>query len=178
LKTPEHIAPVWYFTPYYAILRAIPDKLTGVIAMFSSVLVFFILPWLDRNPIKSVRYRGPLFKFLLGTFVVTFIVLGYLGTQAPTAGGSELGFRLGELYFSFFLIMWLYSKQRTHSFNYTVLGIVAVLCLFFDAIRYDPEKMSLMIVSSILVVGYYVVFVLGSMYTKLNEPRVVPERVT
>jgi hypothetical protein len=59
-----------------------------------------------------------------------------------------------------------------------VLGIVAVLFLFFDAIRYDPEKMSLMIVSSILVVGYYVVFVLGSMYTKLNEPRVVPERVT
>jgi ubiquinol-cytochrome c reductase cytochrome b subunit len=178
LKTPEHIAPVWYFTPYYAILRAIPDKLTGVIAMFGSVLVFFVLPWLDRHPVKSIRYRGPMFKLLLGVFVITFIVLGYLGTQPPTAAGSELGFRLGELYFSFFLILWLYSKARTASFNYTVLGIVAVLFIFFDSIRSDPEKTALMLVSSLLVIGYYVVFVLGSMYTKLNEPKAVPERVT
>lgn len=146
--------------------------------MFGSVLVFFILPWLDRNPVKSIRYRGTLFKLLLGIFVITFIVLGYLGTQAPTPGGSELGFRLGELYFSFFLVLWLYSKGRTHSFNYTVLGIVAVLFIFFDAIRFDSDKAALMIVSSILVIAYYVVFVLGSMYTKLNEPKVIPERVT
>jgi ubiquinol-cytochrome c reductase cytochrome b subunit len=178
LKTPEHIAPVWYFTPYYAILRAIPDKLTGVIAMFASVLVFFVLPWLDRNPIKSVRYRGPMFRLLLGIFVITFFVLGYLGTQAPTAAGSELGFRLGQMYFSFFLILWLYSKARTASFNYTVLGIVTVLFVFFDAIRFDSEKGTLILVSSLLVIGYYVVFVLGSMYTKLNEPKPVPERVT
>jgi len=178
LKTPEHIAPVWYFTPYYAILRAIPDKLTGVIAMFASVLVFFVLPWLDRNPIKSVRYRGPMFKVLLGSFVITFIVLGYLGTQAPTVAGSELGFRLGELYFSFFLILWLHSKTRAASFNYTVLGIVAVLFVFFDAIRFDADKGTLMFASSLLVIGYFVFFVLGSMYTKLNEPKPVPERVT
>ena len=178
LKTPEHIAPVWYFTPYYAILRAIPDKLTGVIAMFAAVLVFFVLPWLDRHPVKSIRYRGPMFKLLLGTFVITFIVLGYLGTQAPTAAGSELGFRLGEMYFSFFLILWLYSKTRTQSFNYTVLGIVAVLFIFFDVIRFAEDKATLILVSSLLVVGYYVFFVLGSMYTKLNEPKPVPERVT
>ena len=146
--------------------------------MFASVLVFFILPWLDRNPIKSIRYRGTLFRLLLGSFVVVFIILGYLGTQAPTAGGSELGFRLGELYFSFFIIMWLYTKERTASFNYTVLGIVAVLFQFFDVIRYDSEKATLMVMSSVLVIGYYVVFVLGSMYTKLNEPKPVPERVT
>ena len=178
LRTPEHIAPVWYFTPYYAILRAIPDKLTGVIAMFASVLIFFFLPWLDRNPIKSIRYRGTLFRLLIGVFVITFIVLGYLGTQAPTPAKSELGFRLGELYFSFFLILWLYSKERTAGFNYTVLGIVAVLLVFFDAIRFAPEKASLILVSSLLVIGYFVVFVLGSMYTKLNEPQPVPERVT
>jgi ubiquinol-cytochrome c reductase cytochrome b subunit len=178
LKTPEHIAPVWYFTPYYAILRAIPDKLTGVIAMFASTLIFFVLPWLDRNPIKSIRYRGPLFRLLLGTFAITFLILGYLGTQAPTRVGSELSFRLGELYFSFFLIMWLYTRERTLSFNYTVLGIVAVLFIFFDAIRFDSDKGTLILVSSLLVIGYYAVFVLGSMYTKLNEPRPVPERVT
>ena len=159
-------------------MRAIPDKLTGVIAMFASTLIFFVLPWLDRNPIKSIRYRGPLFRLLLGTFVVTFLILGYLGTQAPTPAGSELGFRLGELYFSFFLIMWLYTKERTLSLNYTVLGIVAVLFIFFDYLRFDSEKSSLIIVSSLLVIGYYVVFILGSMYTKLNQPKPVPERVT
>jgi len=178
LKTPEHIAPVWYFTPYYAILRAIPDKLTGVIAMFASVLVFFFLPWLDRHPIKSIRYRGTLFRLLIGVFVICFIVLGYLGTQPPTAAKSELGFRLGELYFSFFLVLWLYSKQRTLSFNYTVLGIVAVLFVFFDVIRFDANKGALMLASGLLVVGYYVVFVLGAMHTRLNEPKQVPERVT
>jgi ubiquinol-cytochrome c reductase cytochrome b subunit len=119
-----------------------------------------------------------LFKLLLGIFVITFIVLGYLGTQPPTAAGSELGFRLGELYFSFFLVLWLYSKNRAKSFNFTVLGIVAVLFIFFDAIRFDSDKAALMFVSSLLVIGYSVVFVLGSMYTKLNEPRPVPERVT
>jgi ubiquinol-cytochrome c reductase cytochrome b subunit len=178
LKTPEHIAPVWYFTPYYAILRAIPDKLTGVIAMFASVLIFFFLPWLDRHPIKSIRYRGTLFRLLLGVFVITFIVLGYLGVQAPTAAKSELGIRLSELYFSFFLILWLYSKERTLNFNYTVLGFIAVVFVFFDVIRFDSEKGTLILVSSLLVIGYYVVFVLGSMYTRLNEPKPIPERVT
>ncbi|MEE9265775.1 MAG: hypothetical protein V3V86_03505, partial [Gammaproteobacteria bacterium] len=76
------------------------------------------------------------------------------------------------------LIMWLYTKERTLSFNYTVLGIVAVLFIFFDAIRFDSDKGTLILVSSLLVIGYYVVFVLGSMYTKLNEPRPVPERLT
>ena len=159
-------------------MRAIPDKLTGVIAMFASTLIFFVLPWLDRNPIKSIRYRGTLFRLLLGTFVITFIILGYLGTQPPTPAGSELGFRLGELYFSFFLILWLYSKTRTQSFNYTVLGIVAAVFIFSDAIRFDSEKGTLILVSSLLVIGYYVVFVLGSMYTKLNEPKPLPERLT
>jgi len=178
LKTPEHIAPVWYFTPYYAVLRAIPHKLTGVIAMFASVLVYFFLPWIDKNPVKSIRYRGDLFKLLLGVFVVTFIILGYLGTQAPTPFRSELGFRLGELYFSFFLILWLYSRERTKGFYYTVLGVVAVLFVYFDAIRFDEAKSGLILGSSLLVIGYYVVFVLGAMYTRLNEPKPVPERVT
>ncbi|GMQ76415.1 MAG: cytochrome bc complex cytochrome b subunit [Gammaproteobacteria bacterium] len=178
LKTPAEIVPVWYFTPYYAILRAIPDKLTGVIAMFASTAIFFAVPWLDRHPIKSVRYRGTMFKLLLGVFALTFIVLGYLGITPVTPARSEFAFRLGELYFSFFLILWLYSKERTRSFNYTVLGIVAVLLIVFDVMRFDPGKGSLSLVSSLLVIAYYVLFILGSMYTKLNEPKPVPERVT
>ena len=82
------------------------------------------------------------------------------------------------MYFSFFLILWLHSKTRTASFNYTVLGIVAVLFIFFDAIRFDADNGMLMFVSSLLVIGYFVFFVLGTMYTKLNEPKPVPERVT
>ena len=178
LATPEHIAPVWYFTPYYAILRAIPDKLTGVIAMGASVIVFFFLPWIDRHPVKSIRYRGPLFKWLLAVFVITFAILGYLGTQAPTPGRSELGFRLGELYFSFFFVLWIYSKPRGAGFCYSALAVVAILFLFFDAIRFSPDKAGLMLTSSLMVIAYYVVFVLGSLYTRLNDSLPVPERVT
>jgi len=110
LKTPEHIAPVWYMTPYYAILRAIPDKLGGVIAMFSSIAVFFFLPWLDRSPVKSIRYKGPLFKIALALFVVCFLSLGYLGTQLPTPL-SNLMARLASIgYFAFFILMPLYTR--------------------------------------------------------------------
>ena len=77
--TPEHIAPVWYFTPYYAILRAVPDKLGGAIAMGLAVLLPLFLPWLDRSKVKSIRYRGWIYKFALTTFVISFISLGILG---------------------------------------------------------------------------------------------------
>jgi ubiquinol-cytochrome c reductase cytochrome b subunit len=77
LKTPEHIAPVWYFTPFYSVLRAVPDKLMGVIAFGSSVAILFVVPWLDRSPVKSIRYRGPYYKIALVIFIVCFIGLGY-----------------------------------------------------------------------------------------------------
>ena len=179
LKTPDHIVPVWYFTPYYAILRAIPDKLTGVIAMFASVLIFFFLPWIDRHPVKSVRYRGPLFRLLLVVFALTFLVLGYLGTQPATTVRGELGLRFGELYFSFFLMLWVYSKERRANFIWSVVGAVAVLFLLFDAIRYDEGKGALMLASALIPITYFAVFLLGPLIApSLNEPRAVPERVT
>ena len=175
LKTPEHIKPVWYFTPYYAILRAIPDKLTGVLAMGAAVAIFFVLPWLDRHPVKSIRYRSVLFKWLLFTFAATFIILGYLGTQPATVGKSELGLRLGQLYFGFFLMLWVYSKERTSGFTWTLaLGTVVI-----DAIRFDPDKGGLMLVSAILPVAYFLVFLIGPLIMpSLNESKPVPERVT
>jgi ubiquinol-cytochrome c reductase cytochrome b subunit len=117
LKTPEHIAPVWYFTPYYAILRAVTvdigplsAKFLGVILMAAAVVVLFFLPWLDRSPVKSIRYRGPIYKVMLAAFVVAFVVLGYLGTQAPTAGRTLLA-QIGTIvYFAFFLLMPIYTK--------------------------------------------------------------------
>jgi ubiquinol-cytochrome c reductase cytochrome b subunit len=92
LKTPPHIAPVWYFTPYYSILRAIPpigvSQFPGVMAMGIATLILFFLPWLDRGAARSIRYRGPLFKSALAIFVVTFLILGYLGTEPTTVWGQ------------------------------------------------------------------------------------------
>ena len=115
LKTPEHIAPVWYFTPYYAILRAIPSafgtQVWGVLAMFASIAVFFFLPWLDRSPVKSIRYKGWIFKSWLAIFVVSFVILGYLGTQPPGGARTLLAQIFTFLYFAFFFLMPIYSKM-------------------------------------------------------------------
>ncbi|GAA4901497.1 cytochrome bc complex cytochrome b subunit [Ferrimonas pelagia] len=112
LKTPEHIAPVWYFTPFYAILRAVPDKLFGVIGMGAAIVVLFFLPWLDRCKVKSVRYRSLVHKLNIAQFVVCFVALGVLG--ALPAGPVETNlarlFSLG--YFGFFVLLFVYSKNE------------------------------------------------------------------
>lgn len=110
LQTPEHIAPVWYFTPFYAILRAIPDKLFGVMGMGAGVVVLFFLPWLDRSPVKSIRYRGWLYKGFLAIFVVSFLALGYLGLNKATTTNTYLSRVFSALYFLFFLLMPWYTK--------------------------------------------------------------------
>ena len=119
LKTPEHIAPVWYFTPFYAMLRAVPpmfgSQFPGVLVMFGSIALFFILPWLDRSPVKSIRYKGPIFKAALAIFVVTFVFLGYLGVVASTemilgVEASVWAPIFTAIYFAFFLLMPIYSK--------------------------------------------------------------------
>ena len=161
LKTPAHIAPVWYFTPYYSILRAITEdfmlvlaigvaayvvlilltvrstrvkaaaaviglavivlmkggplaieaKVWGVAMMGAATLIFFLLPWLDRSPVRSIRYKGPLFRAALTIFVITFIVLGYYGVQVVTPAGTVIS-QIGTLiYFAFFLLMPWYSAM-------------------------------------------------------------------
>ena len=111
-KTPEHIAPVWYFTPFYAILRAIPDKLLGVIAMFGSIVMLFLLPWIDRGKVKSIRYRSSAFKWLLAMLVISFIGLGYLGAL-PLSDTRTFFARVYSIgYFGFFLGLWWISKNE------------------------------------------------------------------
>jgi len=107
--TPEHIAPVWYFTPYYAILRAVPDKLGGAIAMGLSVLLPLFLPWLDRSKVKSIRYRGWIYKTSLSLFVISFISLGVLGVLPAEGIYVSMARFFGILYFAFFLLMPYYS---------------------------------------------------------------------
>ena len=107
--TPEHIAPVWYFTPYYAILRAVPDKLGGAIAMGLSVLLPLFLPWLDRSKVRSIRYRGWIYKTSLSLFVISFISLGVLGVLPADGIYVSMARFFGILYFAFFLLMPYYS---------------------------------------------------------------------
>lgn len=113
LKTPEHIAPVWYFTPYYAILRAVPSfagtQVWGVLAMGAAIAVFFFLPWLDRSPVKSVRYKGFSTKAFLWIFALTFLVLGWLGTKPPSVEYTAMAQFLTVVYFLFFFLMPCYS---------------------------------------------------------------------
>ncbi len=110
LKTPELIAPVWYFTPFYAILRAVPSKGGGALLMALAIVFLFLLPWLDRCKVRSIRYRGWIFKFALGAFAISFVALGYLGLQKPTAG-VELGSRIFTfVYFAFFIFMPIYTR--------------------------------------------------------------------
>jgi ubiquinol-cytochrome c reductase cytochrome b subunit len=130
LKTPPHIAPVWYFTPYYSILRAVPplfnSQFPGVLAMGVATLILFFLPWLDRGAVKSIRYRGAYYKSALAIFVVVFLVLGYLGTE-PTTVWGQFGFNAFFLdtkdvatwvarvctifYFAFFILMPWYTAR-------------------------------------------------------------------
>jgi ubiquinol-cytochrome c reductase cytochrome b subunit len=162
LKTPPHIAPVWYFTPYYSVLRATTDELKwviaiatalfmvwaflrrgshavrmtlvgagavvlvllylleakvwGVILMGASVLIFAFMPWLDRSPVKSIRYKGWMYKLALTIFVISFLVLGYLGMQTPTNTLTRIAQVGTILYFAFFLLMpWYTSVDKTET---------------------------------------------------------------
>jgi len=103
---------VWYFTPFYAILRAVPDKLMGVIAMGAAIIVLFFLPWIDRNPVRSIRYRSFAYKVLLFSFAIAFIVLGYFGMQAPTPVGTFISRVCALIYFGFFVGLFFVSKSE------------------------------------------------------------------
>ena len=118
LKTPEHIAPLWYLTPFYSILRAIPpmfgSQFPGVLAMGASLLILFFLPWLDRSPVKSIRYRSPIYRWVLGVFVVSFVMLGWLGMEPVTPLNVFLARVFTVLYFAFFILMpWYTSIGKT-----------------------------------------------------------------
>jgi len=128
LKTPAHIAPVWYFTPFYSILRAVPpmfgSQFPGVLAMGAAVAILFALPWLDKSPVRSIRYRGGVYKVWLALFVISFLLLGYLGVE-PTNVWGQFGAWLDGadratvvarictvIYFLFFILMPFYTKRE------------------------------------------------------------------
>ena len=101
---------MWYFTPFYAILRAVPSKSLGALLMGVAVLLFVFLPWLDRSKVKSIRYRGPIFKFFVIAFAISFLALGWLGLQPATPGYTMAARGFAVVYFAFFLLMPWYTR--------------------------------------------------------------------
>ncbi|HSG04465.1 MAG TPA: cytochrome bc complex cytochrome b subunit [Marinobacterium sp.] len=130
LKTPEHIAPVWYFTPFYAILRAITfplfgldAKFWGVVAMGAAIAILFVLPWLDRSPVRSMRYKGWYSKIALLIFAVCFVILGILGAIPATPGRTLVAQICTALYFAYFILMpWYTSREKTSPVPERVTG--------------------------------------------------------
>jgi ubiquinol-cytochrome c reductase cytochrome b subunit len=119
LKTPEHIAPTWYYTPFYAMLRAVTYPLFGVDAKFwgfvvmgGAIAILFVLPWLDRSPVKSWRYKGWMTKVAITSFAVAFLVLGYLGAMPATPGRTTVAQIFTMVYFAFFILMPWYTKAE------------------------------------------------------------------
>ncbi|MFV1871738.1 MAG: cytochrome b [Oleiphilus sp.] len=123
LKTPDHIAPVWYFTPFYAMLRAVPDAFLGVVVMGAAIAILFVLPWLDKSPVKSMRYKGWISKLALALLVVSFAILGYLGVVVSTPGRTLLAQVLTVIYFAYFILMpWYTSIEKTKPVPERVTG--------------------------------------------------------
>jgi len=121
LVTPEHVPPVWYYTPFYSMLRAvtypllgIDAKFWGLIVMFSAIAILFVLPWLDKSPVNSMRYKGWYSRVALLLFIVSFLILGVLGTQAVSPAKTFLAQVMTVVYFAYFFLMpWYTRKERT-----------------------------------------------------------------
>ena len=113
LSTPEHIAPVWYYSPYYAMLRAVPDKLGGLIVMAGAIAILFVVPWLDRSKVNSIRYKGIFSKIAISLFAISFLTLGYLGTVPVTELRTLMSVICTAIYFLFFFLMPIYTSLES-----------------------------------------------------------------
>ena len=172
LKTPSHIAPVWYFTPYYSILRAVPpvmnSQFPGVAAMGLSVMVFAFLPWLDQGKVKSIRYRGGLYKKWLTAFVVSFLMLGYLGTVPSNVWGTFIswGFHAWEWNLDTIKLIFKQINETENGWYKAIVG----------AAMSGADRAT--VVARIFTVIYFAFFALMPWYTSKDKTLPVPERVT
>jgi len=183
LKTPEQIAPVWYFTPFYTVLRAVTlSPFMGTLAMFGAIIMLFLLPWLDRNPIKSWRYRNTAHMLNLAIFAAVFMILGYLGVKAVTPEYKELGIRMTEIYFLFFAVILAHSNTAKPG-RYLVWFIVLAGALAaIDFWRFnadDAESAKQIMWQWVWPIGYLAITLLLPLVMRgCNAEKAVPERVT
>jgi ubiquinol-cytochrome c reductase cytochrome b subunit len=155
----------------------VPTPFPGVLAMGAAVVVLFFLPWIDRNPVKSVRYRSPLHKLNLLVFVVSFIALGYLGTKPPSPMLAELAARLSELYFLFFFVLWIHSRPRSVVYSLTWFIALVTAVTLYDYSRYSEETLTLVMITWTIPVVYLIVMILLPLVTPWGQDRAVPERL-
>ena len=178
LKTPEHIAPVWYFTPFYSVLRAVPDKLIGFIAFAASVAILFILPWIDHSKAKSFRYKGFVPLIMIGVFVAVFIILGVLGVKAPTPGRIILAQVTTIVYFAFFLTMPFWTNKAYSALRFGSMWFTALFLLFIGLHGFDPASHEPLYAARIYaLLNALLFFALPFMVAK-NQELPEPDRVT
>lgn len=190
LKTPEHIAPVWYFTPFYAVLRAVTfdlggvftSKLLGFIAMAAAIFVLFFLPWLDRSIAKSVRYKGMVPKIMLIAFAASFVILGILGLEAPTPNRTLLAQVSTLFYFAFFLTMPFWTSAGRRSIFGMAVSILLALWIAYatgaslaTALKSDEGHISWLI----YIYGFAMAVFVAALpwLTQRDAEKPVPERV-
>lgn len=179
LKTPAHIAPVWYFTPFYSVLRAVPDKLLGFIAFGASVVILFLLPWLDKSPVKSIRYKSKVNIVALFVFVASFLILGVLGVKSPTPARTQLAQVASVAYFAYFLLMPFFTASDRKSASIVEwifsLGFAAFFAYLGFAYVGDAEASTVIIVVSFML-AVLVALIPVVMPKAKSKPE--PQRVT
>ena len=186
LKTPAHIAPVWYYTPFYAMLRAVPNMFTsqfpGVIVMGGAIVVLFFLPWIDQSPVKSIRYKDMRTKLALAAFVISFLILGYFGV-VPASPIKTMVAQCGTLvYFGYFLYMPYYSRTeiRATMFRAPLVALYTLVTFVIIWWWWQDERVTVAIRSlmTIFALGYTTYFLILPAYVKPAVVKPVPERVT
>ncbi|MFO1388599.1 ubiquinol-cytochrome c reductase [Cellvibrio sp.] len=182
LKTPTHIAPVWYFTPFYAVLRAVTieigplnAKFLGFVAMAAAIAILFVLPWLDRSKVKSIRYRGWIPRVMLMSFAAMFVVLGYLGVKAPTEGRTLLSQIATTFYFAYFVTMPVWTttnvEKAKSKVSFVLSGVFAVIFAAMAVTYLKAEVPKLLLVfCALLAVIFAVLPLLAARDSDLPEP--------
>jgi len=187
LKTPAHIAPVWYYTPFYSILRAVTinigpldAKFLGFVAMGAAIAIMFVLPWLDRAKAKSHRYKGKVTKMMLGLFVANFFILGVMGVKAPTDARTLLAQIATVYYFAFFITMPWWSQSGVKSLKGSIVswifGLVILYMSIFNGLMSEGDSHLVYVGIVGLILGLFMMAlpVLTARDSELDEP----ERVT
>ncbi|AOU98346.1 cytochrome B [Acidihalobacter yilgarnensis] len=180
LKTPPDIHPLWFLTPYYAMLRAWPSKIIGVLNLVAAYMLMFLIPWLDRNPVKSVRYRGVFVRINILVLSFSFIVLGYLGIQKAEAIYVLLGYRFTEIFFTTFWLMIYLNRVRSHLATLIWWVVMTAFFVAIDAwmVSVKAHSWGVLLESLWMPVGYVTLIFAGARWKpSLVADKLVPERV-